>query len=130
MDDRMAKCRQVWKTNYARILRHAHATGELSSYENCKTAISTNKGVSFFLVPLVGVALYAHILKMQPTDVSKHKKAMGAVLGLAVLTNCWALASYQKLPGLEDRLIEKYVYTLDDATLNSYARGARFPNAK
>ena len=130
MDERMVKCREVWKTSYGRILMHARATSELSSYERCKTAIVANKGVSFGVVPLIGAAAYAHIWKTKPTDLTKHKQAMAVALGLAMLTNIWALSSYQRLPGLEDRLIEKYVYPLDDKTLDSYAKGSRFPYAK
>ena len=70
--ERMSKCRKVWKTDYARILTHAKATGELSSYERLHSAITMNKGVTFGLFPLVAGGAYAHIWKMKPTDISKH----------------------------------------------------------
>ena len=68
----MRQCRDVWKTSYARILSHAKATGELSKYERCKSAVSANKGITFGLVPLVGGAAYAHIWYSSPKDISKH----------------------------------------------------------
>ena len=74
-------------------MTHARATKELSQYENCKSAISVNKGISFGLVPLVGTGAYAHIYKTKPTDLTKHKKAIGATIGLAILTNLWAAYS-------------------------------------
>ena len=123
--------RQVWKTDYARIMTYARATKELSAYERCHSAISINKGISFGLVPVVGTAAYAHIYKTKPTDLSKHKQAIGATIGLAVLTNLWAVYSSQQIPKMEDHLMEKYVWTLDDETLSNYAKGGRrWPNAK
>ena len=95
VNERMDMCRKVWKTDYARILMHAKATSELSAYERCHSAISVNKGISFGLVPLVGGGAYAHIWKTKPTDISKHKKAVMVSLGLAAITNLWALYSYQ-----------------------------------
>ena len=88
-----------------------------------------NKGVSG-LVPLVAGGAYAHIWKAKPTDISKHQKAVGAVVALAAITNIWSLMTKSKIPDMEDRLMEKYVWTLDDDVLDSYAKGARFPNAK
>ena len=93
VDERMEMCRKVWKTDYARILTHARATSELSAYERCHSAISVNKGITFGLVPLVGGGAYAHIWKTKPTDISKHKKAVMVVMGLAGITNLWALYS-------------------------------------
>ena len=52
------------------------------------------------------------------------------MFAIAALTNIYALMSSQKIAPTEDRLIEKYVWTLDEQTLNNYARGSRFPNAK
>ena len=90
-----------------------------------------NKGISFGLVPLVGAGAYAHIYKTKPSDLSKHKKAIGATIGLAILTNLWAAYSSSQIPNIEDRCIEKYVWTLDDSTLTNYSKGGRrFPNAK
>ena len=73
VNERMDMCRKVWKTDYARILMHAKATSELSAYERCHSAVKVNKGISFGLVPLVGVGAYAHIWKTKPTDISKHR---------------------------------------------------------
>ena len=94
VNERMDMCRKVWKTDYARILMHAKATSELSAYERCHSAVKVNKGISFGLVPLVGGGAYAHIWKTKPTDISKHKKAVMVSLGLAAVTNLWALYSY------------------------------------
>ena len=55
---------------------------------------------------------------------------MGGVLALALLTNVWAAYSRQQIPQMEDRLIEKYVWTLDQVTLDNYSKNVRFPNAK
>ena len=131
MDKRMDLCRTVWTTSYARILTHARATKELISYERCHTAVSVNKGISFGLTPLVFAGAYAHIYKTKPTDLGKHKMAMAGTLALAVATNICALyMSSQYIPAMKHRLMEKYVYTLDDATLLNYTKGTRFPNAK
>ena len=130
-DKRMQVCRQVWRTDYARILSHARATQELGAYERCHSAINVNKGISFGLVPLTALGAYGHIWKTKPSDIGKHQKAVGGVIALAVLTNMWAAYSNGQIPVMEDRLVEKYVWPLPDSTLTNYAKGnRRFPNAK
>ena len=53
------------------------------------------------------------------------------MLALALLTNIWAAYSNSKIAPMEDRLIEKYVWTLDQPTLDKYSKGGhRFPNAR
>ena len=109
---------------------HARATAELSAYERLHSVCNLNKAVSA-LVPLVGISAYCHIWKAKPKDTSKHTKAIAGVTALALLTNIYAAYSRSQIAPTEDRLIEKYVYTLDDKTLNNYALGGRkFPNAK
>ena len=123
-------CRRVFKTDFARILTHAEATRELSTYNQYQSSISINKVVSFGILPVVGAAAYAHIWKTKPKDLTKHKQAIAATVVLAVLTNIWATYSSAQIPAMEDRLIEKYVWTLDNQTLDNYANRRRFPNAR
>ena len=120
----------MFKLDYARILSHARATRELGAYERLHTACSMNK-VTTGLVPLTAGAAYAHIFKTKPTDTSKHMKAIAVVGSLAFITNIYAVYARGQIAPTEDRLIEKYVMTLDDSTLTNYVKGnRRFPNAK
>ena len=69
--------------------------------------------------------------KAKPTDLSKHKKIFGVTIALAIITNIWGLNSSMKIPVMEDHLMEKYVWTLDDSALENYAKGGyRWPHAK
>ena len=124
-------CRRVFERDHVRILQHARAHGELAAYQRLHSAVSTNKGVSFGLVPLVGLGAYAHIFKTKPTDLTKHKQAICATIGLAILTNVWAAYSSAQIPAMRETLTDKYVWTLPDQTLEKYAQGNHmFPNAK
>ena len=92
MDKRYALSRQIWASDYARILTHARATKELSKYENLKSAVTVNYGVTGS-VPVVAGAAFAHIFKTKPDNYSKHSKAVAGIVGLAILTNMFAAYS-------------------------------------
>ena len=132
VDKRMQLCRQIFRTQRGRVFAYHYqrATAELSAYSRLESAIVINKGVSFGLAPLVGAGIGAHIYKVAPTDLSKHKMAGAGVLALAVFTNIWATYSSSQLRPMEDRLIEKYIWPLPNDVLEKYKSNHAFPNAK
>ena len=115
---------------YSEILTRASATKELGKYNRAKASISTNKSVSFGLVPLYGAIYAASEYKFPGAHLARKQTAGAAILGIAMLTNLWAFQARQSLPQMEDQLIDRYVLAFDDATMDAYLKGSRFPHAK
>ena len=98
---RIEQCGTVFRANYTHILESSKAYAELSKLNRMHTAQSVNKGVSKGLLPITALALGAHIAKMKPASFQMHMKVMGGVLGLALVTNIWALNARSSLASYE-----------------------------